>query len=538
MKFLPETTPGAARFLLHGAAVRLCLLLAAWLVLWWPTHQRLAEGIWLQPDHVYTAWLTAVAWCLFAWRLRTVRWQQERRAQPWAWAFMVLGAVFYVLGRSQGLEQIELVACLILLFAFLLLAGGWHAVKRMRFPLLFWLFTLPYPAWLVDQITAPLKMGLSKGVEMLLYAAGYPVARSGVVIALGQYRLLVEDACSGLHSLIFLMALGLIYLHFTGPRREPHRWILVAALLPLALFANFVRVLILSLSTYHFGDVLAQGLWHSVAGVMLFVSGFAALYLLDSALGRLFAHRPPAALQTAWQPDRPSLMALFQGLSWRQTLGAVSLWLMTGLLVLVLTPRVMLAELQPMPKLQSLLPAQIGDWRHDVASDDRYVSVETTSDSHGIYDQVLERTYVDSAGHRAMLVMAYGARQMGSAYQVHRPESCYQASGFLLLQAHDATLDLSGHAFTVRQIFAQQNNRREAVTYWMTIGNKATMPGVARKIEQLRHGLRGEIPNGMLVRVSSLERESGQGFLRHQAFVADLQRVLPGWFGLPPSEHH
>jgi EpsI family protein len=533
---LIELRNGVANVALPGwnsAAGRACLLIAAWLVLWWPTQQRLAEGIWRQPAYAYTAWLTAVAWLLFVWRIRTIRLQMSEKVSLVAWPVMGVGAALYVLGRTQGIEQIELGGILVLLFGFLLHSGGWQAVKSMRFPLVFWLFTLPYPAWVIDQLTAPLKIALSKGVEMLLYEAGYPVARSGVVVALGQYRLLVEDACSGLHSLIFLIAMGLIYLHFTGPRRELHRWILVAALLPLGVFANFVRVLVLALSTYHFGDAVAQGLWHSAAGVMLYGSGFIALYLLDVGLIRLLPQGQPVAVKYAQGPAAIKRMGLFQRLNWRETFAVSLLWLITCLSAVALAPQVMLAEIKPMPNLQLLMPLQIGDWRMDSTSNNRYVSVETTSESNGIYDQVLQRTYVDSSGHRIMLVMAYGARQLGSAYQVHRPEACYQASGFLLLQSSNAVIGVHGQSLVVRQFLAQHNSRQEAVTYWMTIGQRATMPGVARKIEQLRSGLNGRVPDGMLVRISSLEQESENGFRRHHAFVNDLQRALPGWFGLP-----
>jgi EpsI family protein len=512
---------------------RICLLGAAGLVLWWPTQQRLAEGIWRQPAYAYTAWLTAVAWLLFVWRIRTVRLEVKNKPSFLAWMVIGAGTVLYLLGRTQGLEQLELGACLILLFGLLLLAGGWPAVNCMRFPLVFWLFTLPYPAWVIDQLTGPLKLGLSEAVEVLLYAAGYPVARSGVIIALGQYRLLVEDACSGLHSLLFLVAMGLIYLHFTGPRREWHRWILVAALVPLGLFANLIRVLVLALSTYHFGDGVAQGLWHSAAGVMLYGSGFIALYLLDGGLARVCPLQQPTLAHVTQAPGADKQKGVFHSLSWRQTVVLALLWLITGLAAVALTPRAMLSELRPMPDLHLLLPSQVGEWHKEDISDNRYVSVEATRESNGAYDQLLQRTYVDPAGHRIMLVMAYGSRQLGSAYQVHRPEACYQASGFLLLQSSDAVIAVQGEPLAVRQFYAQQNSRQEAVTYWMTIGQHATMPGLARKFEQLKSGLSGQVPDGMLVRISSLEQESEAGFRRHRAFVNDLQRVLPGWFGLP-----
>jgi EpsI family protein len=134
-----------------------------------------------------------------------------------------------------------------------------------------------------------------------------------------------------------------------------------------------------------------------------------------------------------------------------------------------------------------------------------------------------------------MLAIAYGSRQLGNALQAHRPEYCYQAQGFVLLQAHEDWLDLPGLQLPLRRLLARQQQRFEPISYWMTVGDQATRPGLERKLLQLRHSLQGRIPDGMLVRVSSLDRDSTSAWQRQADFIAELHRAAPVLFGQPAA---
>jgi exosortase len=135
---------------------------------------------------------------------------------------------------------------------------------------------------------------VSEFAEQLLYAAGYPVARTGVVLTIGQYQLLVADACSGLQSMISLSALGLLYMHLTGRANPLHNVIMLLSILPVAFFANIVRVVLLMLTTYHFGDAAGQGFLHGTTGILLLVVALICLMVLDAILARVFKPRDPA----------------------------------------------------------------------------------------------------------------------------------------------------------------------------------------------------------------------------------------------------
>jgi exosortase B len=152
------------------------------------------------------------------------------------------------------------------------------------FPLFFIVFMIPLPGIIVDALTNPLKRHVSEIAEFILYGVGYPIARSGVTLTIGPYQLLVADACSGLHSLYSLSALGLLYLYLMQHSSRLRNLIIGLAILPIAFGANIVRVIFLVLVTYHFGDEAGQGFLHGFAGMVLFVAALLSLFLLDSLL--------------------------------------------------------------------------------------------------------------------------------------------------------------------------------------------------------------------------------------------------------------
>ena len=146
-----------------------------------------------------------------------------------------------------------------------------------------------------------MKQAISAIVVELLYDVGYPISRSGVVITIGQYQMLVADACSGLHSMISLSALGTLYMFITGRQSVLHNVAMLAAILPIAFLANVVRVVVLVLITYHFGDEAGQGFLHGAAGVVLLLAALSFLFLLDHVLARFLGARsmPVAAVKGA-----------------------------------------------------------------------------------------------------------------------------------------------------------------------------------------------------------------------------------------------
>lgn len=259
-----------------------------------PSYYSLAGTTWASEENGHGPIILAVVvWLL--WQQREALIAGPRLPSPLlGWASFALGLLMFVLGRSQSIDTLEVASHIPLLIGILLLMRGWAAVRRLWFPLVFLLFLIPLPGMLVDALTGALKQEVSVVVESLLYALGYPIARNGVVLSVGQYQLLVADACSGLNSLFSLSALGLLYLYLMPGRSLAHIAIMLAAILPIAFAANVIRVITLVLVTYYFGDEAGQGFAHNAAGMLLFVFALVLLIGLDGALRWLFSPRPRA----------------------------------------------------------------------------------------------------------------------------------------------------------------------------------------------------------------------------------------------------
>ncbi|MDQ5886948.1 MAG: Exosortase [Pseudomonadota bacterium] len=265
------------------------------LALYLPTYYSLANGLWDSEEQAHGPIVLIVALYLLWQRWGQLQQLAARPAPIAGGASLLLGCLLYALGRSQDILIFEVGSQIPVLAGLILLEWGWRGIRLCAFPLFFLIFMVPLPGTFVDAATASLKAHVSVIAEHLLYWAGYPIARNGVVLTIGQYQLLVADACSGLHSMFSLSAMGLLYFYLIKHSSWLRNGILIAAILPMAFAANIVRVLVLVLVTYHFGNDAAQGFIHSFAGVLLFIVALLGLMLLDSVLGLIFKNKARAS---------------------------------------------------------------------------------------------------------------------------------------------------------------------------------------------------------------------------------------------------
>ena len=194
----------------------------------------------------------------------------------------------------------------------------------------------------------------------------------------------------------------------------------------------------------------------------------------------------------------------------------------------VLRPSTRMADGRPPVDLETLFPRSFGPWLIDERRVAQLVSPDTEALLQKLYNQTLARSYVDPvSGERMMLSVAYGGDQ-SDATRAHRPEVCYPVQGFQIVSGEDAAVPLAGGSpLHVRRLVAVQGQRHEPLTYWITVGGKVTTTGFQQKLAQLSYTTRGVIPDGMLVRVSSIDRDPAKAFAAQNRFIADLARSLP-----------
>ncbi|QPF75104.1 EpsI family protein [Roseateles sp. DAIF2] len=191
-----------------------------------------------------------------------------------------------------------------------------------------------------------------------------------------------------------------------------------------------------------------------------------------------------------------------------------------------LTPTTSLSTLHGDFQLEQVVPKQFGDWRMDEAAVGGVVNPQQEAMLKQLYSQTLSRTYVNSSGHRIMLSIAYGNDQR-DGLQMHYPEVCYPAQGFQVRSNQPADLAFANSMIPARRLETVLGNQRyEPVTYWTVIGETVVRGGVNKKMVEMQYGFRDLIPDGLLFRISSIDRDAQQAFLLQQRFAENLLKAV------------
>ena len=176
--------------------------------------------------------------------------------------------------------------------------------------------------------------------------------------------------------------------------------------------------------------------------------------------------------------------------------------------------------------LESAVPKSFGEWTELPDQGVQVVNPQTKELIDKLYSQTLSRIYVNKQGYRIMLSLAYGDDQRGGL-QAHRPEVCYPAQGFKLGKVDDGTLATSFGTIEVTRMTTSLGHREEPVTYWLTVGDQVIKNKFDKRLAEFRLGLTGQIPDGLLFRVSSIDKDASRAFAMQQRFAADMLGAVP-----------
>ncbi len=252
-----------------------------------PSFWDLFHGLWKTEQNAHGPIVLAITTWFFIYKSREIAATESFVREPSqivGWIVLVAGLLIYAAGRSQAVYFLELGSMIPVVAGLVLIFFGRLALKKLWFSLFFMLFMIPLPGSLTDTITQPMKLLVSWGSDNLLYSLGYPISRSGVVLNIGQYRLLVADACAGLNSLFTLEALGLLYLNVVQHSSVVRNVALATLIIPISLTSNLIRVSLLALITYYYGDEAGQGFVHGFSGMLLFLTALLLIIGVDSLL--------------------------------------------------------------------------------------------------------------------------------------------------------------------------------------------------------------------------------------------------------------
>ena len=190
-------------------------------------------------------------------------------------------------------------------------------------------------------------------------------------------------------------------------------------------------------------------------------------------------------------------------------------------------PSISMADERPPIDLKVMVPTAFGEWQEQQNMAHQVINPQQKQMLESTYSDTLSRTYINRQGYRIMLSIAYGKNQ-SDALQLHKPEICYPSQGFMLLSKDTGTLDLLGKPITAVRLQTKLGQRLEPITYWTMVGDHVTKGGIDKKLTEMRYALQGKIPDGMLVRVSSIDPGTQNAYqLQNEFAVAMVEAIAP-----------
>lgn len=261
-----------------------------------PTIATLSGRAWARESAAHGP-LVLVTGSWLLWRQLTAARHDAKRGALWISApLLVASLALYVVGRVFDFASFEAAGLLGVGVAMLHDAFGSKVMLKNWFPVFYLAFAIPPPGSVIDRITAPLKQFVSEAAMRTAHLLGIPASREGVTIYVSKYQLLMEDACSGMNSLVGLTAISLLYIYLLRGSSVRYSLLMTTFVIPIAIVGNIMRVVVLILLTYFGGDELAQGFLHYTAGFLLFGLDLIIVFAVDSALMRV--------LPRSWAPAR------------------------------------------------------------------------------------------------------------------------------------------------------------------------------------------------------------------------------------------
>ena len=210
---------------------------------------------------------------------------------------------------------------------------------------------------------------------------------------------------------------------------------------------------------------------------------------------------------------------------WLRNFTLLALMLVTSGLTLALHPTHEISEQGPAIDLEVMIPRTFDKWREEQSRSVQIVDPQQKEMIDRIYTQTLSRTYVNADGYRIMLSMAYGDDQR-DGMQMHYPEVCYPAQGFVLEDRQNGILTTTSGSISVTRILTSLGRRIEPVTYWTTVGDQVFQGSIQKKLTEMRYGLDGKIPDGMLIRISSIDDNTSNAYERQSQFANQMLEAL------------
>jgi len=262
-------------------------------ILYFQVFFKLYTSAWAIRDYTHAYFVLPLS-LIFIWQKHNKIKSEACNLQPTAAFFgfitLCLGLLMFFFGWQWEYLLISTLSFIIVIVGIVLFLYGPKILKRIRFALFYLLLMVPPPTGMLDNITIPMRYGVSVAAHAILKVFGYAFSREGLILSIGTNEIYMGAPCSGFRSLITLFALGLAYVHLIKITHR-QRLIMILCIIPLALLGNLIRVISMCLVTFYLGATTGQKYFHDYSGIIIFLLLILGLLGIEKLLDHMFRDR-------------------------------------------------------------------------------------------------------------------------------------------------------------------------------------------------------------------------------------------------------
>ena len=470
-----------------------------------------------------------------------IRWAElkDSPATPWkAGLLLVFFALFQLLVGWLGTEYFTMRSSLIVLLAGLSLSlFGVTIFRILTLPLAYLFFMVPIPYIIYDSMAFPLKLFVTKVSVQTLKAVGIVVMREGNIIMFPAITLEVADACSGIRSLVSLLALAVAYAFFIRIATWK-RWLLICSAVPIAVFTNATRVIVTGFLAQYWGEKAAQGFFHEFAGMAVFALAMVMLVSLGTLLSR--GERSVGSGEALEAGKRGSVESGEEEKRESDVIASPHPRILASpdsripayffITILIMFTAVGLyvnlhQDLQvPVRKSFDQFPTTVSGWRMvaEYSMSDSIQKVLKATDT-------ISRQYVDTDGKSVSLYIGYHGGGKGSG-AIHSPKNCLPGSGWFEISTKKSELVLSGETIHLVHSAYQKGSSKEMFVYWFQARNKTLNDEYSLKLAEITNSVLYRRRDTAFIRISvPFETDQQAAIALGERFVKDFYPTIRGF---------
>jgi len=269
--------------------IKISVLSMLFLILYAPTFSMFIYD-WSTDDNYSHGFLVPVIVGYLVWTKREKLRTLSLKPSIWGLVILIFGLIIYLVGVIGAEWFLKRSSLIIVLGGLIFYCHGMEFFKTLLFPLIFLIFMVPLPAIIYRSIAFQLQLFVSKVSVHLISFAGVAAHRTGNIIEVSTGPLAVEEACSGMRSIMALLALTALFAYMMSESKLK-QWILFACALPIAVVTNIIRVTATGIFAHYFGKEFAEGILHESFGLIVFVIALILLLLLNQCLNWIFPEK-------------------------------------------------------------------------------------------------------------------------------------------------------------------------------------------------------------------------------------------------------